>query len=93
MKEELEKINEDLQLAQEELISKIQENEMVNIKIFEVEKEFQEKEKSLETKINELMSRIYQLEEDISIKESECKKLQEDLNQVNEQCEHLKQSN
>lgn len=40
MKEELEKINEDLQLAQEELISKIQENEMVNIKIFEVEKEF-----------------------------------------------------
>jgi hypothetical protein len=32
---------------------------MVNIKIFEVEKEFQEKEKSLETKINELMSRIY----------------------------------
>ena len=35
---------------------------MVNIKIFEVEKEFQEKEKSLETKINELMSRIYQLE-------------------------------
>ena len=75
MKEELEKINEDLQLAQEELISKIQENEMVNIKIFEVEKEFQEKEKSLETKINELMSRIYQLEEDISIKENECKKL------------------
>ena len=48
---------------------------MVNIKIFEVEKEFQEKEKSLETKINELMSRIYQLEEDISIKENECKKL------------------
>jgi hypothetical protein len=32
---------------------------MVNIKIFEVEKEFQEKEKTLETKINELMSRIY----------------------------------
>ena len=42
---------------------------MVNIKIFEVEKEFQEKEKSLETKINELMSRIYQLEEDVKFQE------------------------
>jgi hypothetical protein len=29
-----------LALAQEELIAKIQENEMVNIKIFEVEKEY-----------------------------------------------------
>jgi hypothetical protein len=42
---------------------------MVNIKIFGVEKEFQEKEKSLETKINELMSRIYQLEEDVKFQE------------------------
>ena len=58
MKEELEKINEDLALAQEELIAKIQENEMVNIKIFEVKKEYQEKEKQLDTKINELMTRI-----------------------------------
>jgi len=48
---------------------------MVNIKIFEVEKEFQEKEKLLETKINELMSRVYQLEQDVSEKENECKKL------------------
>jgi len=32
-------------MAQEELIAKIQENEMVNIKIFDVEKEFQEKER------------------------------------------------
>ena len=54
MKEELEKVNEDLGLAQEELIAKIQENEMVNIKIFEVEKDFQEKEKALDVKINEL---------------------------------------
>ena len=54
MKEELEKINEDLVLAQEELIAKIQENEMVNIKIFEMEKEFQDKEKIFETRINEL---------------------------------------
>jgi hypothetical protein len=45
MKEELERINEDLALAQEELIAKIQENEMVNIKIYEVEKEFNEREK------------------------------------------------
>lgn len=54
IKEELEKVTEDLALAQEELIAKIQENEMVNIKIFEVEKEFQEKEKSLDNKINDL---------------------------------------
>ena len=59
MKEELEKINEDLVLAQEELIAKIQENEMVNIKIFEMEKEFQDKEKIFETRINELQKKIH----------------------------------
>ena len=41
-------------MAQEELIAKIQENEMVNIKIFEVEKEYQEKEKAFDIKINDL---------------------------------------
>jgi len=32
---------------------------MVNIKIFELEKEFQEKEKSFDVKINELQKRIH----------------------------------
>jgi hypothetical protein len=40
MQEELTNIKDDLQLAQDELISKIQENEIVNIKIFDVEREF-----------------------------------------------------
>jgi DNA polymerase III delta prime subunit len=44
------------------LIAKIQENEMVNIKIFEVEKEFYDKERSLEAKINDLQKRILQLD-------------------------------
>ena len=47
-------MNEDLALAQDELIVKIQENEMVNVKIFEVEREFQDKEKDLESRISEL---------------------------------------
>jgi chromosome segregation ATPase len=89
IKEELEKVNEDLQLAQEELISKIQENEMVNIKIFEIEKEFQEKEKNLEIKINELQKRINQLDLDIQEKENECQKLREELDMVKEQSEVL----
>lgn len=79
MKEELEKINEDLVLAQEELIAKIQENEMVNIKIFEMEREFQDKEKTFETRINELQKKIHQLDQDITEKENECQKLQADL--------------
>lgn len=35
---------------------------MVNIKIFEVEKEFYDKERSLEAKINDLQKRILQLD-------------------------------
>lgn len=45
MKEELDKITEDLQMAQEELIAKIEENETVNIKIYELEKGFADKER------------------------------------------------
>jgi hypothetical protein len=44
------------------LIAKIQENEMVNIKIFEVEKEFLAKEKALDLKISELQKKIHQLD-------------------------------
>ena len=54
MKEEIQKLNEDLALAQEELIAKIQENEIVNIKIFDGEREFQQKEKLLDIRINDL---------------------------------------
>ena len=93
MKEELEKINEDLALAQEELIAKIQENEMVNIKIFEVEKEYQEKEKQLDTKINELMTRIYQLDQDVTEKENECVQLRQELEIVKEQSDNLQKNN
>ena len=38
---------------------------MVNIKIFEIEKDFQEKEKALVIRINELQKRINQLDLDI----------------------------
>ena len=38
---------------------------MVNVKIFEVERDFQEKEKALEGRISDLQKRILQLEQDI----------------------------
>jgi len=40
-----------------------------------MEKEYQEKEKHLDTKINELMTRIYQLDQDVTEKENECVQL------------------
>lgn len=86
MKTELEQVNEDLQLAQEELIAKIQENEMVNIKIYEQDKEFREQEKSFEVKITDLQKRQHQLEQEITEKETEMESMKSNL-------EHLEKEN
>lgn len=92
MKQELEKINEDLQLAQEELIAKIQENEMVNIKIFDLEKEFNDKEKKFEARIMELQKKQHQLEQVVSEREAEIVKLQAELEMLDKE-NQVKQEN
>lgn len=65
---------------------------MVNVKIFEVERDFQDKEKALEAKISDLQKRILQLEQDIGEHEEQSTKLREDLGMMREQNELMQQS-
>ena len=84
MKDELEKVNEDLALAREELFDKIQENEMVNVKISEVEAAYQDTERALEARVQEAQKKIAQLEQDVSERDEEGGKLRNDLGKMRE---------
>ena len=77
-------MNEDLALAREELFDKIQENEMVNVKISEVEQAYQETERALEARVQEAQKKIAQLEQDITEKDEEGGKLKDDLGHMRE---------
>ena len=70
-------------------MAKIQENETIIMQKYDMEKDFQEKEKIMDVKINDLQKKIHQLDQDVQEKENECAKLNEDLQLVNEQRETL----